>query len=265
MAHVHDNLAVLGGLSEDAGKLKYKGESIIPDGGLGVQLGESSSTAYRGDRGKTAYDHSQNVNIHFADVSQKNAVINSLSSRPMWIDQVTNGLLATTHIPNIADAGYIVIEISGFGKVDAGPFIWRGQALFTGGAFADATIKSVYAGELLDVRIFVHDALVKIWITGLSKAIMNFQNIQVLVRFGDSLENQVDDLVDSAMLTGVVSLKEFNNFTKSYIRPLTTDEQNKISKAVVSADLLTNYKIWCGTSADYASLTKDANTLYFIQ
>ena len=30
-------------------------------GGGGLELGETSTTAYRGDRGKTAYDHSQVV------------------------------------------------------------------------------------------------------------------------------------------------------------------------------------------------------------
>jgi hypothetical protein len=54
----------------DERKIKLKSwiESILtgsitshshPGGGGGVELGETSQTAYRGDRGKTAYDHSQ--------------------------------------------------------------------------------------------------------------------------------------------------------------------------------------------------------------
>lgn len=264
MAHVHDNFSVISALSEDSGKLKYKGESIIPDTGLGVQLGESSQTAYRGDRGKTAYDHSQNNNIHFANLEQKKSLIDSLSTKPISIGQVTSGMLVTTLIPNIASQGYINIEISGFGKIDAGPFSWRGQVLFITGAFADASIKSIYEGELLDVRIFIHDALVKLWVTALAKSIMDFQNIKVYVKHGDDPINQVDEIVDSAMLTDVISLRKFNDFEKTYLRQLTPAEQAKLSRAVTSVDN-TEYKIWTGNAADYSSVTKDPNTLYFIQ
>lgn len=38
----------------------------------GVALGETAATAYRGDRGKTAYDHSQNGTVHVTE-AQKNA------------------------------------------------------------------------------------------------------------------------------------------------------------------------------------------------
>lgn len=38
---------------------RWGGESYVEVGGGGVALGETSTTAYRGDRGKTAYDHSQ--------------------------------------------------------------------------------------------------------------------------------------------------------------------------------------------------------------
>ena len=44
--------------------LAWDGTNWTPatlDGGSGLELGETSSTAYRGDRGKTAYDHSQVV------------------------------------------------------------------------------------------------------------------------------------------------------------------------------------------------------------
>jgi hypothetical protein len=41
----------------------WKSEEIVSVSGAG--LGESSSTAYRGDRGKTAYDHSQSrTSVH---------------------------------------------------------------------------------------------------------------------------------------------------------------------------------------------------------
>lgn len=42
---------------------RWSGTGYVEIAG-GVALGETSSTAYRGDRGKTAYDHSQNGDVH---------------------------------------------------------------------------------------------------------------------------------------------------------------------------------------------------------
>lgn len=41
-----------------------------PSGGGGVSLGETNTTAYRGDRGKTAYDHSQAIHAPADAVAQ---------------------------------------------------------------------------------------------------------------------------------------------------------------------------------------------------
>ena len=47
-------------IAEDVNKTyRWSGSSYVEIGGGGVALGETSSTAYRGDRGKIAYDHSQ--------------------------------------------------------------------------------------------------------------------------------------------------------------------------------------------------------------
>lgn len=46
-------------IAEDVNKTyRWSGSSYVEIGGGGVALGETSSTAYRGDRGKIAYDHS---------------------------------------------------------------------------------------------------------------------------------------------------------------------------------------------------------------
>lgn len=42
---------------------RWSGSTYVEISG-GVALGETSGTAYRGDRGKTAYDHSQNAEVH---------------------------------------------------------------------------------------------------------------------------------------------------------------------------------------------------------
>lgn len=59
-------------VDEATGKLVLQEQQSGPGGGL--QLGETSSTAYRGDRGKTAYDHSQvNGNPHGTTAQQVGA------------------------------------------------------------------------------------------------------------------------------------------------------------------------------------------------
>lgn len=50
---------------------RWSGSGYVEIAG-GVALGETSATAYRGDRGKTAYDHSQNGNVHVT-AAQKQA------------------------------------------------------------------------------------------------------------------------------------------------------------------------------------------------
>ena len=52
-------------VAEDVNKTyRWSGSAYVEIGSGGVALGETSSTAYRGDRGKAAYDHSQTA--HFA-------------------------------------------------------------------------------------------------------------------------------------------------------------------------------------------------------
>lgn len=52
-------------LAQDTNKsYRWSGSQYVVIGDGGVALGETSATAYRGDRGKTAYDHSQNGDVH---------------------------------------------------------------------------------------------------------------------------------------------------------------------------------------------------------
>lgn len=50
---------------------RWSGTTYVEVAG-GVSLGETSATAYRGDRGKTAYEHSQNADVHVT-AAQKTA------------------------------------------------------------------------------------------------------------------------------------------------------------------------------------------------
>lgn len=81
-------------VAEDANKTyRWGGSSYVEIGGGGVALGETSSTAYRGDNGKIAYDHSQSqgnphntttseiaegANKYFTDLRVRNTVLSGL-------------------------------------------------------------------------------------------------------------------------------------------------------------------------------------------
>ena len=81
-------------IAEDVNKTyRWGGSSYVEIGGGGVALGETSSTAYRGDRGKVAYDHSlsqgnphntttteitEGTNKYFTDLRVRNTVLSGL-------------------------------------------------------------------------------------------------------------------------------------------------------------------------------------------
>ena len=49
----------------------------------GLSLGETSGTTYRGDRGKVAYDHSQNAAVHIKTVTSATEPSN-LNAGDQW-------------------------------------------------------------------------------------------------------------------------------------------------------------------------------------
>ena len=58
-----------------------KWENKVGGGGGGVELGETSTTAYRGDRGKQAYDHSQTTgNPHNTPIPSKTSDLSNDSN-----------------------------------------------------------------------------------------------------------------------------------------------------------------------------------------
>ena len=81
-------------VAEDVNKTyRWGGSSYVEIGGGGVALGETSSTAYRGDRGKIAYDHSlaqgnphntttseitEGNNKYFTDLRVRNTILSGL-------------------------------------------------------------------------------------------------------------------------------------------------------------------------------------------
>lgn len=76
-----------------------------------LALGETSSTAYRGDRGKAAYDHSQTTsgNPHNTTAAETGAVPNTAAGVSAAINQLTTGDSAPT------DNDYYVSQYAGGG------------------------------------------------------------------------------------------------------------------------------------------------------
>ena len=76
---------------------RWSGSIYVPIGGGGVALGETASTAYRGDRGKSAYDHSvsqgnphntaiSNIPTLQAMLTSVQEQINAMPAPPVWVD-----------------------------------------------------------------------------------------------------------------------------------------------------------------------------------
>lgn len=265
MAHVHDNFLVIGELSEVNGKLKYKGEDIAPAGGLGVALGETSQTAYRGDRGKIAYDHTLNSAPHFSSPEQKLKLTEIANDYHTLADPALDGLLIQTLIPTSVASDYINIEISGFGKIGSAPFAWSGQIYYTSGNFASAAIASVGRGETLDVRIFIRDGFICLWVNGRVKSILNFFNLKLSVCYGADLANLIDTITDAPYpASGLTAEIAFKDHPETFLRGIPAADQLRIDRAVIATDA-TQYKFWVGTAPDYAAISvKDPNTFYYI-
>ncbi len=91
-------------IAEDVNKTyRWGGSSYVEIGGGGVALGETSSTAYRGDNGKIAYDHSQSQgNPHNTTTSDINEGTKLFFTEPRVNQTVLTGLNTSTATPALA-------------------------------------------------------------------------------------------------------------------------------------------------------------------
>ena len=91
-------------IAEDVNKTyRWGGSSYVEIGGGGVALGETSSTAYRGDRGKIAYDHSLSQgNPHNTTTSDINEGTKLFFTESRVNQTVLTGLNTSTATPALA-------------------------------------------------------------------------------------------------------------------------------------------------------------------
>ena len=91
-------------IAEDVNKTyRWSGSSYVEIGGGGVALGETSSTAYRGDRGKIAYDHSLSQgNPHNTTTSDINEGTKLFFTESRVNQTVLTGLNTNTATPALS-------------------------------------------------------------------------------------------------------------------------------------------------------------------
>jgi hypothetical protein len=91
-------------IAEDINKTyRWGGSSYVEIGGGGVAIGETSSTAYRGDRGKIAYDHSLSQgNPHNTTTSEIAEGTNKYFTESRVNQTVLTGLNTNTATPALA-------------------------------------------------------------------------------------------------------------------------------------------------------------------
>ena len=93
----------------------YVDEKVAAIPGGGVSLGETSSTAYRGDRGKTAYDHSQLVTGNPHSVTKANVGLSNVDNTS---DSTKN--TATATLTNKTLTAPVINSPTGLVKGDVG-------------------------------------------------------------------------------------------------------------------------------------------------
>lgn len=132
-------------IAEDVNKTyRWGGSSYVEIGGGGVALGETSSTAYRGDNGKIAYDHSiSQGNPHNTTTSEITDGINKYFTDLRVRNTVLSGLIKTNS-SNVTNTDTVEIAV---GKLAA-----KSEATTTNNWVAASTVGSAATG--VDISLF---------------------------------------------------------------------------------------------------------------
>jgi len=178
-------------IAEDTNKTyRWSGSSYVESGGGGVALGETSSTAYRGDNGKIAYDHSQSQgNPHNTTTSDISEGTKLFFTEPRVNQTVLTGLNTSTATPALATdqllaaIGKLQAQINNVGSGGSGGITWVDVTTIAGTAMQPigATL------DLTKTKIYLAKKDGQLWIKGYFKLATNISspNTGVVFRITD--------------------------------------------------------------------------------
>lgn len=186
-------------------------------GTTGLTLGETELTAYRGDRGKVAYDHSQNSGIHLTSAQKSLFIVMAEGLFYQVASDISTGLLLQTDISYSYDVGYINVIIKG-SVYNNLPFEFRAQAYNSGTGFVNDSIHAVAFGAPLDVYIMSLSGVVCVWVVGDGIYISDVNNIQATVTYNRAQRNRINLMYDTYP-TGGAGTKRMKDYNYKHLDP----------------------------------------------
>lgn len=217
----HNHSLVIGAAQDIPDESQSSGGGSSGSGGgggtTGLALGETELTAYRGDRGKVAYDHSQNSGVHIT-TTQKNSVVAIIEGQFYQISSIiSTGLLLQTDISYSYDVGYINIILKGSVHNNL-PLEFRAQVYNSGSGIINDTIHAVAFGAPLDVYIMSLSGVVCVWIVGDGIYISDVNNIQATITYNRVQRNRINLMYDTYP-TGGAGTKRFKDYNYKRLDP----------------------------------------------
>ena len=157
-------------IAEDVNKTyRWGGSSYVESGGGGVALGETSSTAYRGDNGKIAYDHSLSQgNPHNTTTSDINEGTKLFFTEPRVNQTVLTGLDTSTASPALATdqllaaIGKLQAQINNMGSGGGGSVTWVDVSSIAGTQFSIPQISL----DMANTKIWLAKKDGNLWLKG---------------------------------------------------------------------------------------------------
>ena len=165
-------------VAEDTNKTyRWSGSSYVESGGGGVALGETSSTAYRGDNGKIAYDHSLSQgNPHNTTTSDINEGTKLFFTEPRVNQTVLTGLNTSTATPALATdqllaaIGKLQAQINSMGSGGGGGGSSGGIAWVD--VKTIGTLNSIINNSYTKIEVAKMDGM--LWLRGVARITSNF-------------------------------------------------------------------------------------------
>jgi len=151
-------------IAEDVNKTyRWGGSSYVEIGGGGVALGETSSTAYRGDNGKIAYDHSLSQgNPHNTTTSDINEGTKLFFTESRVNQTVLTGLDTSTATPALATDQLLAAIGKLQAQLNASVFNWVDVTTIAGTAMPSSGITL----DLANTKIFLAKKDGNLWLKG---------------------------------------------------------------------------------------------------